>query len=304
MNRFVFKSIVYLLSLFGIGLLLLVGSSYIVKKRSFTNYQTDGNLLFYKTNTKYDVLIMGISHARNFSRYKNHLQIEKILQKSVINIGQGNGSCGANEQLFYLDYFYHLKNRSNQVIYILSPPMFFSEDLPKASNTFVYEPFEFSFFYRYLFYNSENKKERLISYLQSAISKQWLTNYPNSLESMDIKLERIDKAEVERGQDLAYGKSLSYDRFNKSIKTVEATIDLALKHHSKVLLIIPPALFGKWRGHDDVVNFAHKMVLKDKVEFFDFAETVIEPKYYYDHHHLNTNGVRYFTEKYLKPMVK
>ncbi|MBP6586273.1 MAG: hypothetical protein KA215_11490 [Flavobacterium sp.] len=303
MKHLIFKSLVFIAILLLTIVFLLECSSFIVKRRGFLNYQTESNLLFFKTQTDYDVLFIGISHARNFSRHKNHIQVEKILNKSIINIGQGSAACGVNEQLFYLDYFYHLKNRTQKVIYMLSPPLFFSESLPKASNTFNNETFEFSFFYRYLFFNSENKKERVQSYLRSKLTKQWLETYPFSLESKTEKLDSLDTKEVQKGQDFAYGKSPSLERFRKSTIKIEETINLAITNNSDVILIIPPALFGKWPEHDKVVDFAKKMTKNKRVEFYDYSESILKPEYYYDHHHLNTKGIIFFTDNYLKPII-
>ena len=36
----------------------------------------------------------------NFSRHKNHLRLEKILDKEIINIGIGEGKCGVNRPAF------------------------------------------------------------------------------------------------------------------------------------------------------------------------------------------------------------
>ena len=35
-------------------------------------------------------------------------------------------------------------------------------------------------------------------------------------------------------------------------------------------------------------------------KYYDFSESVLIPKYYYDHHHLNSAGVDYFAENFLK----
>lgn len=299
------KKIVIFLILFTIVVIgALKVSSVIVYKRGFLNYQTESNLLVFQNNTHYDLLLMGISHARNFSRHKNHLRVEKILGQKIINIGQGGGACGVNEQLFYLDYFYFRNNKSKRVVYILSPPLFFSESLPIASNTFDFETFEFNFLTRYLTFPSENKAERILSYLQNKNSKEWLNYYPNSLERKAGELSKIDSTAIEEGQDLAYQNSSESNmiRFRKSALRIEETIKLARKHHSEVILIIPPTLFGKWRGHEKVVRFGLKMANKSGVQFYDLSESVLIPNYYYDHHHLNTKGIEYFTEKFLRPI--
>ena len=108
------------------------------------NSQTESNTLIIPENNKFDLLFLGISHARNFSRYGNHEKIEKALDKKIINLGQGSGYCGINEQLFYLDYFYNKNNTTKDIIIVLTPSMLTSEKLPIASNTFDNEIFDLS----------------------------------------------------------------------------------------------------------------------------------------------------------------
>ena len=303
MKRFLRLTILYIFLLIGLLLIVLETNSYIVKNRKFKNYETESNLLVMNNNEGFDILFMGISHARNFSRHKNHLRIENILDKKIINIGQGGGQCGINEQLFYLNYFYDLDNTTSTVVYIISPPLFFSETLPIASNSFDREPFELQFFLDYLFFKTENKQERLTSYLQTKLTRLWLSYKPNSKDSYDEKLDSIDFKVVSAGQKLVYNDSVAFNRFNRSIDRVDETIQLALNNHSNVILVIPPALFGKWKGHYRVEEFAKRMQKLDGVEYYDFSESVLVPEYYYDHHHLNTNGVVYFTENFLKPIL-
>lgn len=303
MKRFLRLTILYIFLLIGLLLIALETNSYIVKHRKFKNYETESNLLVMNNNEEFDILFMGISHARNFSRHKNHLRIENILDEKIINIGQGSGRCGINEQLFYLNYFYDLDNTASTVAYIVSPPLFYSETLPIASNTFDREPFELKFLFDYLFFKAENKQERLTSYLQTKLTRFWLSYKPNSKDSNDEKLDSIDFKVVSVGQQMVHKDSIVFKRFNKSIDRVEETIQLALNNNSNVVLVIPPALFGKWKGHYHVEEFAKRMQKLDGVEYYDFSESVLFPEYYYDHHHLNTNGVVYFTENFLKPII-
>ncbi|NCD41334.1 MAG: hypothetical protein EOL88_04505 [Bacteroidia bacterium] len=306
MKQFITKTFLILLSFLLIIFLLLIVSSTIVKDRGFSNYTSESNTLFLKKNQQYDILFMGISHARNFSRHKNHLRIEKILDSKIINIGQGGGACGANEQLFYLDYFFKMGNRSSKIIYVLSPPMLFSETLPIASNTFDNEVFDVSFFSNYLVFSSENKQGRIMSYLQSKFHPSWLFKKPFTQDSEDNVLTFLNKKLVDEGQNLAYGGSeLNISRFHKASKIIEKTIRIAKEKNSEVILLIPPALFGKWRGHTETITFAKILEKKyPNVTIFDGSETVLKPEFYYDNHHLNTNGVIYFTENYLKKLME
>ncbi|MBN2281887.1 MAG: hypothetical protein JXQ65_14990 [Candidatus Marinimicrobia bacterium] len=305
MKKLIIKILFYFLLLFTIIIISIGISSHIVKKRHFKNFETESNLLVMQKNHQYDMLIMGISHARNFTRYHNHEIIEKILDQDILNIGRGKGKCGSREQLFYLDYFYHENNHARQLVYVISPPLFFSDALPVASNTFDKEPFELDFIIRYLHFKSENKFQRIVSYLQTKLRPSWFIHHPSSQKSMDIKLDKIDPVAVEKGQNYAYDSpTLKMENFDFNAATIEETIDLALSQKSEVFLIITPALFGKWRGHEFVDEFGKKMALKDGVQYYDFSESILEPEYYFDHHHLNTAGVIFFTEHYLKPVLQ
>ncbi len=302
MTRFIKHTILYLLLLLLSMTLILLLVSFHIENKGFKNHETEGNLLIMNEQENYDLLFMGISHARNFSRHKNHLKIEEILQKKIINIGQGYAKCGVNEQLFYLDYFYHKKNAATKLVYVISPPLFYSKSLPRASDTFEREPFEIDFFLRYLFFETDNKKERISTYLQSKFSRDWLYCKPKSQNGKMNKLDSLDTSAVNEGQKAAYEDVKSLERFDQSVERLTESIQLALENHSNVVLIIPPALFGKWKGHDKVANFALEMSQMDNVSYYDFSESILTPELYYDHHHLNTKGIIYFTEKYLKPI--
>lgn len=303
MRKFLIKIIIYavLLSLFLVC--CLISSTYIVSKRNFKNSQTESNTLIIKENEKFDLLLLGISHARNFSRYGNHEKVEKILQKKIINIGQGSGFCSINEQFFYLDYFYSEGNRTDEVCIVLTPPMLSSETLPIASNTFENEIFDAKFLYNYMLFESENKNERITNYLQSKFSKSWLNLKPDLTQGNFDSLVNIDIAKVKEGFKLAYGETLNFEQFEKSCLQVEKIIQLAQKNNSKVTLFIPPALFGKWQEHNETITFLQKIKKKYNCRWMDFSESISFPYYYYDHHHLNTNGVVYFTEYYLKQLI-
>ena len=303
MKKFILKTI-FFLTVFLVAILLLAKTTSItVKSRQFKNYETESNLLIFKENKGYDLMFMGISHARNFSRHRNHLRVEKILNKNFINIGQGGGACGVNEQFFYLKYFYTKRNAVNTIIYILSPPMMFSKTLPQAANTFDNEPMEFGFLFNYFFFKTENKYERLWSYIKGKTTRTWLINKPNSLNSKNESLVKINMDEVIKGFEFTYKNGLNENIYNNSCETLENTIKLAIKNHSKIILIIPPALFGKWPRHKKTVDFANKMQNKYNVDFYDYSESVLKPEYYYDHHHLNTKGIVFFTTNYLKPIL-
>ncbi len=302
-SRFIIKVLGYTLFF---GMIILLGAkimSILIKEKGFKNYETESNLLVMEENKQYDFLLMGISHARNFSRHKNHLRLDTILNKHFINIGQGGGKCGVNEQYFYLKYFYEKKNKTNQIVYILSPPMLYHTGLPIASKTFDFESFEFDFFMRYLIFSAENKTQRLYSYVHSKYSSDWKEHKPRSYNKKQNFLTKLDSAKVTGGLNFTHKKGLQHYQFDKSIKIVEQTIQLIKEYNSSCILIVPPALFGKWNGHNKTMEFANEMQDKYGVKVYDYSESVLDPKYYYNHHHLNSDGVVFFTQNYLKPIL-
>lgn len=302
MKRTLIKVLFYCLTLSVLILLILEFASSVVSRQEFLNHETESNLLFYKKNTNYDVLIMGISHARHFSRFSNHLRVEKILQRDIINIGKAG--CGINEQLFYLDYFYFLENQAKQVVFVLSPHMFFEQNSQYSSTTFDFDPFEISFFFRYLLFESVNKRERLMSYLKSKLTINWIRFKPTAVKGVWNKIDSVDLGNVDNGQDKLFGCELSMNQFVLSSSRIKDVINLALDNDSEVILIIPPASFGKWRGHEFVSDFAQEMASMKKVQFYDCSRTVLNTDYYYDHHHLNSPGVNFYTTNILSKILE
>lgn len=279
-------------------------TSMVAKSRNFKINEIDSNTLTMGENKHYDIILLGASHARNLSRHMNHYRVEKILDKSVANIAQGENSCGVEEQYFYLKYFYDENNTVDKVVFFLSPPLLFSETLPIASNTFNKEIFSTSFLWNYInFETTENKRQRIFEYLKSKLTWSWITIEAKDNESMESALLRVDSAVVASGIAEYYDVNESLDRYKIECENLEEVIKYVQAKNSEFIFVMPPASFGRWPGNDLVLGFADKMKQKYGIEYYDFFESVMLPKYYYDHHHLNTAGVEYFTENYLKPAL-
>ena len=300
MKNFIINISMFVVLFFVILVSTITFSSKLVSSRNFKNWETESNLLILKDHASYDLAFMGISHARNFSRHKNHLRIEKALNRKILNIGQGEGRCGINEQLFYLKYFYSHNVEINKIIYVLSPSLLYAKFLNQASNTFNREPFKFDFFLSYLKFECENKWQRLFYYTKSKLHPRWLFLVPKSLEKKEKKLKCLDREKVNEGLKEAYLDGEDLKIFEKNCNKVEKTIIEAYRHRTKVTFIIPPALFGKWKGHSEAIEFAKNMKKKYGTAYYDNSESVLNPEYYFDHHHLNSDGIDYFVEKYFK----
>lgn len=303
MKRYLINTTVFILAFILLVFALALLSSQMVYDRGFENWEAESNLLMMKSDHDYDLLIMGISHARNFSRHKNHLRLEKKLDRDIINIGIGGGQCGANDQLFFLKYFYNRDNTARQVLYVFSPTLMTKGFSNRASNTFALEPFRFDFFYQYLNFKADNKYERLFYYVKSKFSRKWMRLKPKSLESKKTALKELDSAKIKEGLKLLLVDGERLDEFQRNSVTVEETIKLAKARNSEIIFIIPPALFGKWHGHYEVMDFLKAMHEKYGTAYYDYSESVLIPEYYYDHHHLNSAGIDYFTENFLEKIL-
>lgn len=280
-------------------------STLLVKSRDFRISETDSNTLVMGKNTHYDIIFSGASHARVLSRDGNHYRMENILDMSIANIGQGAATCGVQEQYFYLKYFYDENNTAEKLVYLLSPGLLFSEMLPIASNTFNEECFSYRFLFRYMrFEFSENKRQRIFEYIRSKYSSDWLFLKPKRNEAMKKVLEEVAPNAAIEGASHYYSVDKSMDRFEISSRLIEDEVQYVENKGSEVVFILPPAVFGKWPGHEITLEFAYEMRDKYGIEVYDFSESIMDKKFYYDHHHLNSAGVAFFAENYLSPALK
>lgn len=278
--------------------------SKIVELRNYKNWETESNLLIMRPNTHFDILFLGNSHSRNFSRHKNHQRVEKILNKKIINFGRTGGITGFGDYLLYLQYAYSKNITFDTIIVNIFSQMLFSKSSYIASNTFEDEPFKFDFFIQYVKYPyTQNKFQKLFYYMRSKISLKWLVRMPYSLDAKTDSLLEIDSSKIKKGFEIAFFDGIDTAVFNYNANIVEEIIKTAQQNGATVVFITTPTLFGNWPHHEYVVDLMDYFKQKYNVDYYNFADSIKVPNYYYDHHHLNTKGIVLFTEKFLKPVV-
>ncbi len=305
MKKFILKLFVFF---FILGVLLfgiIIISSWWIKRYDFKNWETESNLLVMKPNTHYDLLFMGNSHARNFSRHKNHLRVEEILNKKILNLGRSAGLCGIREYPFYLQYAYSMNISADTVIINIFSQMLYSDYQNKITISFSDEPFDLKFFLTYLKYPyAEKKYQRLINYIFSKLKYNWLLTRPKSIDYKKDSLTKIDTAAIRQGLKIAFANGFDTVIFKNNAKVLEELIKIAQSHGSTVIFITTPTLFGNWPRQEDVVKLMKYFRKKYGVKYYNFAEVMKNPYWFYDHHHLNSKGISIFTEKYLKPALE
>lgn len=304
MIRFILKILLFVFLFVSLVFTITKLFSSKVERYNFENYNTEENLVITPKNQNFDYVFLGLSHARNFSRHENHQRVEDILDISFLNYGKGGGKGNVANQHIFLKNFLKKGNTTNNILYIISMPMMFAERLDKNSFTLDNEIFDLGFFMRFLFGPGINKKEKLYSYLRSKYKPKWNKNKPYSAKINEKILVEFDTLKIQSGFKLAYVNGLEHNTFERNKEVIKKTIELAKNNNIKLSFIVTPSTFGKWPGHDIVCNFLDSLKLESNIEVYDFSSIYLHKyEYFYDHHHLNTNGVVSFSKDYLKAIV-
>jgi len=275
------------------------------ESKEYHNFDVEDNVIITPKNEHFNFVMLGLSHARNFSRHSNHQRVEEILDKKFINYGKGGGKGNIANQHVYLKYFLSRGNTTDHIVYVLSMPMFFAERLDENAFTYQYEKLEPLFFYQVLTGPDINKGEKLYTYVRSKFDKQWSEKYgPWSEKKRETTLEKFDTTQIIDGFKRAYVNGLEFDTFEKNKELMRKTVELAKKNNIDITFIVTPSTFGEWPGHEHVMYFMGELKEEYGTQIFDFSRVYLhQNEYFYDHHHLNSDGVVKFTREYLKPML-
>ncbi|MFW5832104.1 MAG: hypothetical protein ACOCVA_07610 [Prolixibacteraceae bacterium] len=305
MTRFLLKIAFFWILLIGLIYTAAKIASRNAENKEYHNFNVEDNVIITPKNEHFDFVMLGLSHARNFSRHRNHQRVEEILDRKFLNFGKGGGKGNIANQHVFLKYFLSRGNTTEQIIYVLSMPMFFAERLDENAFTYQYEKLDPLFFYHVLTGPDINKGEKLYTYIRSKSDKHWRFKYgPWSAKMSDNVLEKIDSTVINNGFKLAYVNGLEFDTFEKNKKLMRKTVELAKKNNIGITFIVTPSTFGEWPGHEHVMDFMSELKEKYGSEVYDFSRVYLgQKKYFYDHHHLNSDGVVKFTKEYLKPLM-
>lgn len=258
----------------------------------YSNSETEANLPILKEGKQYGFLMLGISHARIFSRHRNHERFEAATGKSMINLSQGGGYGGLDNQLMHLKYFLHKGNSAQEMILVLSPMLMFNRNTDRTRVAFEREPFDPEFLSFVAEHGVENRYQQLGYYLRSKLFWTWITTRPTTLERMDKQIDGLDSAAMARTMPGAYPYGLDPEQFADRSVVAEAILDLAHANGMKITVMMPASLFGKWPGHDETMAWLETKKQAYNLRIIDLSERwVMRTEYFYDHHHLNTDGV-------------
>lgn len=289
---FIRRTLTYLglLTLVVLGLFALVDRY--TARQSYTNAETEANLWIMGDSLEYDIVLLGISHARIFSRHRNHERFEAITGTRMINLSQGGGYGGLENQQLFLEYFLKRENHAKQAWIVLSPMLMYNRAMDRTRVAFEREPFAFDFFRYVALHGSENRFNQLTYYLRSKLFWNWITSKPSSLDRMDKHIDGLDSAAMARTIPFAYPKGLDEGELANRQIVLEGLFQTLQAQKMEIVVVLPAALFGKWPGHDRIVEKLSDLQARYNFELYDFSERyTMQTRYFYDHHHLNTEGV-------------
>ncbi len=299
MKQFWWKTVVFA----GINLLILSG----VLLRA---WQKDDDLFFHFSltesvlnslpeNQEYDLLIMGSSHGRIFSRGPNHRVVEQILGLRMANISRS--AAGIIPESAYLDYFYSKGNSAETIVYFLDPFVFSTVRWNERQFFLTEEPFEPGFLRRMIRYGIEPGV--MYAYIRSKFEHEWKKNHGIVRIDESFALEYRVEESVRKRLEALYPDGYTKAVMDSYIPELKALLELARQHKTRVVFILPPTLLGKTPGHSDLVNHLRQINQQYQIPYYDYSDEIRDPRLYYNHDHLNRRGVRLFTLQYLKPLL-
>jgi len=300
-NKFILNAALFVL----INIVLIWLSLQILKafenKYSYQNWDTESDGLITPKNKRFDLLIMGSSHARIFARDKNLLRVDSILHKNTIDIGKGGGGGGIVSNLILLKYFYSQGNSADQIVYFIDAWPFFSRKWNEDNYFLTNEPIRYQLFKECLHYHID--RDVLLNYFKSKYTFDWLEQQPQTREINNDVLKDVSPEAIQKRLASLYIEPYDEKLFNHYANLLEEVVELAQAHHSRLTFIFPATLLDDNRGKEKVVKLLTDFKTKYGVGFYDYSNAIQDYKLFYDHDHLNTKGVVFFTEKYLKPIV-
>ena len=294
-KRFLKNISYFLLINFTIIALLLLYIDKRDNRQNFKQSETESVLYSIPENQTYDLIIMGSSHGRMFTRGKNHSNVEKLLNKKIVNISKS--AAGNVPEFEFLKYFNKRGNKAREIWYFIDPFIFYSSKWNEELYFLTDEPFRFDFFLQILM--SGLSTDVKYNYIKSKFMGDWLEFGASRVPDTETKLTSVDSSAVLKRVNSEYPSGLQKKIFIKYARKFDQLISYANKNNIKITFIIPPTLLNNIPGMTEMKSFLSDLKKNYKVNFYDFSEVIKKPEFYYNHDHLNNDGVDYFTKRFL-----
>jgi len=293
MRKFVYKTIVFNAINFSILLILLFYAHYKDINLIATTGETESVLISMPINTNADILIMGSSHGRMFSRNFLHDSLEQILSVKAVNISKT--ASGIIPQKLYLQYFYEKNNYAKKVVFFLDPFAFYSPDWNENLYFLIDEPFRFDF--AKIIALSNINPDVKANYIKFKYNYLWYRQKANTVPDILGKLDSVDAKAVDLQLNAWFRHGYNNSYLEKYFSELLEIITIFENNNvNQIYLIIPPSLMGHFKGIDELSNLV-KTIDNNKIHFLNHNCIYNNPTYFYDHSHLNNKGaIKYIKE--------
>lgn len=293
LNRLKLK--IVLIFLFFVIILVPFFYFWLENRYQYENWNTESNLFIIPENSSFDLLIMGTSHGRIFSRNQNHLIVEKILSKKILNISYSSGGIIPEE--IFLEYFFKKGNKTKSIVYFIDPFVLYSSSWnEKFYDLGIAEPIN-ALFLSELFSFDINKRV-IFDYFASKFTLKWITKKPN--DSLPIlQTVSLNNSDIKWRINNLYPDSMNNNNFNKYANELKKVVSLSEKNNAKIVFVIPSTLFED-PGNKQLEKLLKIFKEKYNIPYYDYSSAIKDSNLFYDIDHLNRRGIIFFTTNYLK----
>ena len=299
------KSVLFLLLNAGILAIVLGITSGANRDMHMENWETESNLLVMgggHSPAHYDVAFLGTSRGRVLSRDRNHLLVEKILDKRVINLSKGGGG-GLMPAELHLSFFYHLDNHVDHVVYLVDPWVFFSSINNEENDFFLRdEPFEGYILWKLI--AGGYPSNRISSYLQMITVRDWQAISTYAAPGLTRgTIKEINEKKLLEARDHYLSKYVpgGFEKYSRFVDVINAKVK---DKGGRITYVMLPMLIPDFPGMDQVDQKLREVAATNAhVAYTNVSNAMHERCFFYDHMHFNKTGVAYFTRHVLDPIL-
>lgn len=293
------------IAIYVFGLLAwLYGTTFYIKRQELNNWNTESNGLIMPRNSHVDLVIMGTSRARTFSRFANHERTEKILHSKVLNIARGGGA-GVVPMAMELKWFYDRQNHAKTILYFIDPWVLYSHTWNEQNymqNPYFFKEEPFSFDYASRVYANAGEIG-LAKYLRAKLKSEWLLYAPLTERYDASRLEHPTKDGAAKRLSSLYDEDLKEVNFSRYSRKLSEIVALAEKHGTRLIFASPPTLLEE-PGHERLLSYLRDLQKNHRLEVRDFCKCIQDPQFFADYDHLNTKGIEKILTEQIRPSLQ
>jgi hypothetical protein len=295
-KKFLLKSAVFiLLNMFILGWLL---ESRMANLGLLHNRDTETHLFSIPKNEVYDFVFLGNSHVAAFSGGDSHATVESILGMKFFSFAKRG--AGVFPEKIYLSYFFNQHNKTKYIVYFLDPFVMYSSKF-NEKYPFDTEPYQTSVLLDML--QNGFEWHIVFDYLTANFDPR---NHPSPQPSYTCgtnSLMSLDQNKMQMAMLDLYSDGMDRSHFNRYAADLSDQISLSEQQGARMIFIIPPYLWRYDPGRKELLGLLQQFEKRYGVAYYDFSNSISDPTMYTDNtNHLNCKGVRYFTERFLKPI--